>query len=46
MRKDAKRSEQSKATTLAIRTVRKNRTTEQRYTDRQYSRLLTKGIAE
>lgn len=44
MRKDAKRSTESKTATLAIRTVRKNRTTEQRYTDRQYSRLLTKGF--
>jgi len=42
--KDHKRLVEAKATTLAIRTVRKNRTTEQRFTDRQYSRLLTKGL--
>lgn len=44
MRKDAKRSTESKAATLAIRTVRKNRTTEQRYTARSFDRLLRKGF--
>lgn len=42
--KDYKRTPESKAITTAIRTVRKNRTTEQRFTDRQFSRLLTKGF--
>jgi hypothetical protein len=42
--KDQKRTVEAKVTTLSIRTVRKNRTTEQRFTDRQYSRLLTKGL--
>lgn len=44
MGKDNKRTTESKNTTLSIRTVRKNRKTEQTFTDRQYTRLLTKGL--
>lgn len=42
--KDHKRTVEAKTTTLTLRVKRKNRTTEQRYTDRQYTRLLTKGF--
>lgn len=42
--RDNKRSAQSKATTAAIRTVRKNRRVEEKFTNRQYDRLLLKGL--
>lgn len=42
--RDHKRTAESKATTNAIRTVRKSRTVERRFTDRQYDRLLLKGL--
>lgn len=44
MSKDQKRSPESKATTVAIRTVRHNRRTEQRFTDRQFTKLIAKGL--
>lgn len=44
MSKDYKRTTESKTTTQTIRTVRKNRTTEQRYADRQFTRLILKGL--
>lgn len=43
-KKDPKRTTASKTTTLAIRTVRHNRDTEQRFTNRSFNRLLTKGL--
>lgn len=42
--KDQKRTVESKITTLSIRTVRKNRKTEQTFTNRQFDRLLLKGL--
>jgi hypothetical protein len=42
--RDYKRSAQSKATTAAIRTVRKNRRAEEKFTNRQFDRLLLKGL--
>lgn len=42
--KDRKRTAKSKATTAAIRTVRKNRRTEEKFTNRQFDRLLLKGL--
>lgn len=44
MAKDHKRTAESKATTVAIRTVRHNRRTEQTFTDRQFSKLIAKGL--
>lgn len=42
--RDHKRSAESKANTNAIRTVRKNRRAEEKFTNRQYDRLLLKGL--
>lgn len=44
MPNDKKRTPESKATTNAIRTVRKNRRTEEKFTNRQFDRLLLKGL--
>lgn len=45
MSKDNKRTPESKATTAAIRTVRQDRKTEQRFTDRQFNRLMMRGLS-
>ena len=42
--KDQKRTVESKITTLSIRTVRKNRRAEEKFTNRQFDRLLLKGL--
>lgn len=44
MAHDKKRTAESKITTLTIRTVRNNRRTEQHFTDRSFSKLITKGL--
>lgn len=43
-KRDHKRSAESKANTNAIRTVRKNRRAEEKFTNRRYDRLLLKGL--
>lgn len=42
--RDNKRTAESKATTVAIRTVRHNRRTEQTFTNRQFTKLIAKGL--
>lgn len=42
--RDHKRLVEAKAETLAIRTVRKNRRAEEKFTNRQFDRLLLKGL--
>lgn len=42
--RDYKRTPESKIATNAIRTVRKNRRTEQRYTARSFDLLIRKGL--
>lgn len=42
--RDQKRTPESKANTNAIRTVRKNRRAEEKFTNRQFDRLLVKGL--
>lgn len=44
MAKDNKRTAESKITTLSIRTVRKNRKTEQTFTTRSFDKLLRQGL--
>jgi hypothetical protein len=44
MAHDKKRTAESKITTLSIRTVRNNRRTEQNFTNREFDRLIRKGL--
>lgn len=42
--RDNKRTAESKANTLTVRSVRKNRRAEEKFTNRQFDRLLLKGL--
>lgn len=42
--RDHKRTAAARERATAIRTVRKNRRTEERFTNRQFDRLLLKGL--
>ncbi|QOC59437.1 hypothetical protein SEA_LIFES_116 [Microbacterium phage Lifes] len=44
MSKDYKRTAESKANTNSIRTYRRNATTERKFTDRSFAKLLAKGL--
>lgn len=44
MSKDYKRTAESKANTNSIRTLRRSRDTERKFTDRSFAKLLAKGL--